>query len=160
MSRKISLILRKFPILLRLPYLLFSRVQSRYTVGVAAVVIDPLGRVLLVEHAYHPRFPWGLPGGWIDDDEDPQAAILRELEEELQLDARVMRVIHASKTVPNHIDLAFQCEVNSPVGQLSHELLDYKWVSPTDLPDIKSFHRKSIELASTDLQAREQWERH
>ena len=81
-TRQISLLLRRFPFLLRLPYLLFSRAQARYTVGVAAVVFDDQGRILLVEHSYHPRFPWGLPGGWIGDDEDPAAAILRELKEE------------------------------------------------------------------------------
>ena len=132
---------------MRLPYLLISRTQARYSVGVAAVVLDDCGRVLLVEHSYHPRFPWGLPGGWIGDDEDPAAAIVRELQEELQLEVDVVRVIHSSKTVRNHIDLAFLCHANCPVGKLSHELLDYAWVNCDELPEIKTFHRRSIEAA-------------
>lgn len=148
MTRHISVLLRRFPFILRLPYLLFSRAQARYTVGVSAVVFDDQGRILLVEHSYHPRFPWGLPGGWIGEDEDPAAAVLRELAEELQLEAEVIRVVYASKTVSNHIDLAYLCEARSPVGKLSHELLGYAWVHGAQLPEIRRFHRRSIEAAS------------
>ena len=144
---------------MRMPYLVYSRMQARYTIGVVAVVFDGAGRVLLVEHAYHPRFAWGLPGGWIDKDEDPEAAVLRELNEELQLKARVLRVVHSSMTAPNHIDMAFQCEALSPIGKLSHELLDFQWLAREDLPDIKRFHRQAIEFASERLPRGEQWER-
>ena len=147
MTRQIAGILRRFPALLRLPYLLFSRTQTRYSLGVAAVVFDIDGNVLLVEHSYHPRFPWGLPGGWIGHDEDPAAAILRELREELQLEAEVKRVLLASKTAPNHIDLAFLCQSKGDIGKLSHELLDYAWVNREELPDIKTFHRRAIAAA-------------
>ena len=88
MSRQFATLIRRFPALLRIPFLIFHRLQSRYTVGVAGVVLDERGRVLIVEHAYHPRYPWGLPGGWIGEDEDPADAILRELREELQLARR------------------------------------------------------------------------
>lgn len=147
MARQLSAFIRRFPSVLRLPYRLFSRLQARYSVGVAAVIIDDSGRILLVEHSYHPRFPWGLPGGWIGDDEDPAVAIVRELREELQLEVDVIRVIHTSKSVRNHIDLAFLCEAKCPVGKLSHELLDYAWVHGDELPEIKNFHRRSIEAA-------------
>lgn len=147
MTRRFSAFLRRFPVVLRLPYRLFSRLQARYSVGVAAVVLDDSGRILLVEHSYHPRFPWGLPGGWIGEDEDPAAAVIRELKEELQLEVDVIRVIHISKTVHNHIDLAFLCEARCPVGKLSHELLDYAWVTCDELPALKNFHRRSIEAA-------------
>ena len=130
---------------MRFAFRVYSRAQARYTVGVAAVILDDDGRVLLVEHAYHPRLPWGLPGGWLDGDEEPAAAIARELKEELQLQAQVIRVAYVAKTVPNHIDLAFQCEALSQVGELSHELLAYRWFPLDQLPDIKAFHRRSIE---------------
>lgn len=143
---------------MRLPYRLFSRLQARYTLGVAAVILNSDGCVLLVEHAYHPRFPWGLPGGWIDSDEDPAAAIARELNEELQLQVRVIRVVHTARTVPNHVDLAFLCEASSPIGDLSHELLAFRWVAPQQLPEIKRFHRQSIEAAFELAQGSDAWE--
>ncbi len=143
---------------MRIPYFFFSRAQANYTLGVVAVIFDDNGCVLLVEHAYHPRFPWGLPGGWVGEDEAPQAAIQRELSEEIKLDARVIEVTHISKTAPNHVDMAFLCSIESPIGTLSHELLDYKWVDPDQLPEIRPFHRRSIELASKLLQRKDQWE--
>ena len=147
MSRQIAKLLRRFPFLLRLPYLIYRRAQSRYTLGVAAVLFDGRGRVLLVEHSYHPHFPWGLPGGWIGEDEEPASAIVRELREELQLSARVIRALHIARTVPHHIDLAFLCEADGAVGSLSHELLDFRWVETSHLPELKQFHRRSIQVA-------------
>lgn len=142
---------------MRLPYLLIRAVQPRYTVGVAAVVLDGEGRVLLVEHTYHPRYPWGLPGGWIDRDEDPARAVLRELDEELGLEARVVRILHLSKTLPNHIDLAYLCEARGSIGSLCHELLDYSWVARGDLPPVKRFHRRSIDIAFEDSPGSVPW---
>ncbi len=147
MSRQIASLVRRFPALVRLPYLVYQRVRPRYTLGVAAVIVDAAGAVLLVEHVYHPRFAWGLPGGWIDADEDPAAAILRELHEELALSARVCRVVHLAKTAPSHIDIAYLCAAESPIGKLSHELLAYRWLAADELPPLKPFHARAIELA-------------
>ena len=156
--RTFSHFVRRFPLVMRLPYLVFRRFQPRFTIGVAAVVLDPAGRVLLVEHAYHPRFPWGLPGGWINHDEDPRLAVLRELREELQLDAANVRILHTAKTARNHIDMAYLCEARSPIGRLSHELLTYRWVERADLPAIKDFHRESIEAAFIAIPRSKIWE--
>lgn len=148
MTRQVSTLLRRFPFLLRWPYMIFSRAQARYTLGVAAVVFDGQGRVLIVEHAYHPRLPWGLPGGWVEKDEDPADCVLRELREELQLEAEVVRVVKARQTARTHIDLAYLCEAKGEVGELSHELLGYTWFNGESLPPLKPFHRRAIEVAA------------
>ena len=147
MTRQISAVLRRFPLLMRLPYHIFRRTRARYTLGVSAVVFDSRGRLLIVEHAYHPRLPWGLPGGWVDGDEDPAMGILRELREELQLEARVVKIVYASKTAPEHIDLAYLCQAMGPVGKLSHELLGYAWLELDKLPRLHAFQRCAIEAA-------------
>ena len=157
MTRQIAAILRRFPFIMRLPYQIFSRAQARYTLGVAAVVFDQRGRVLIVEHAYHPRLPWGLPGGWVDGDEDPASGILRELREELQLEAQVLAIVHVSRTSKTHVDLAYLCQPTSAVGKLSHELLRYEWVEADSLPHLKTFHQRAISAAQAQRQRSGAW---
>lgn len=147
MTRQLASVIRRFPSIIRIPHLLFSRLQSRYTIGVVGVILDQCGRVLIVEHVLHPDYPWGLPGGWIGADEDPAVAIVRELREELQLAAHVVKVLHITKSFPRHIDVSFLCEPHSAVGTLSRELLDHKWLAPDELPKLHRFHRESIEIA-------------
>lgn len=53
-------------------------------VGVAAYVKDgsKVIAVLRGEYVTHGAGEWAFPGGWIDEDEMPQEAVVRELEEE------------------------------------------------------------------------------
>jgi ADP-ribose pyrophosphatase YjhB (NUDIX family) len=55
-----------------------------HTAGVK-VVVRRGDDVLLVRHTYGRRWEWDLPGGFINHDEAPQDAVLRELEEEVGL---------------------------------------------------------------------------
>jgi 8-oxo-dGTP pyrophosphatase MutT (NUDIX family) len=57
--------------------------------GAAAAVESDDGRVLLVRHRYAPG--WRLPGGGVGRGEPPQAAVLRELAEEVGLAGGVAR---------------------------------------------------------------------
>jgi 8-oxo-dGTP diphosphatase len=52
-----------------------------------AVVLDPADRILLVRFEFPSRTVWGTPGGGIDTGETHEQAILRELQEEVGLDA-------------------------------------------------------------------------
>jgi 8-oxo-dGTP diphosphatase len=70
------------------------RLSARVTFGVLAVVADVGGRMLVVRHTYR-RPPWGLPGGMVGRGEQPDAALARELGEELGLDATVGPILHA-----------------------------------------------------------------
>ncbi|MEV6071954.1 NUDIX hydrolase [Nocardia sp. NPDC052001] len=61
--------------------------QPRKRVGADALVFDQDGRILLVDPNYKPD--WDLPGGMVEANEPPPAAVARELVEELGLSLRV-----------------------------------------------------------------------
>ena len=57
----------------------------------AALVRDGDGRLLLVRHAE--LGVWGLPGGAIEPDEQPEEAAVRETEEESGLEVEIVRLL-------------------------------------------------------------------
>lgn len=64
-------------------YMTLRALWSPSVFGVAGAVFDDQGRVLLVRQRY--MAGWRLPGGGVDRGEPPQAAVLRELGEEVGL---------------------------------------------------------------------------
>lgn len=121
--------------------------QAKYSVGVVGVIINDDGEVLLVEHVFHPKKPWGLPGGWVGNKEDPAVTVQREIQEELSLDVEVGPILLLERPYSNHLDLAYRCYTHDTIGKLSFELLGYKWFDPTNLPPMMSVHKRAIQLA-------------
>ena len=130
-----------------LAYSIFRLFQRKYTIGVVGVVINDIGEVLIVEHVFHPKHPWGLPGGWLDHSENPAETIIRELHEELTLTVETGPVLLTEFTNRNHLDIAFLCDAKSEIGKLSNELLGYQWIKPEALPYIRIFHQRAIQQA-------------
>lgn len=118
--------------------------QARFSAGVAGVVFNAAGQVLLVEHVFHPHAPWGLPGGWVDRREEPAEALRREMQEEMELDVVVGPVLLVELDFSSHLDMAFLCTASGSIGQLSSELLDHGWFDVTELPRLHKFHYRAI----------------
>jgi 8-oxo-dGTP diphosphatase len=60
---------------------------------VVAAIIERAGRVLIAQRknlGYHP-LKWEFPGGKVETGEAPEAAVIRELQEELGIAARIDR---------------------------------------------------------------------
>ena len=140
--------IRRFPALLHIPYRAYRLIQPRYTLGVVGVLFNDAGKLLLVEHVFHPKYPWGLPGGWIGRDEIPENAIAREFQEELQLSIEAKQLLLLERTQPNHLDIAFGCTTETTIGKLSFELLSYDWFSLDELPPMYGFQRRAIAAAA------------
>jgi 8-oxo-dGTP diphosphatase len=147
LRRRFSGMLRRTPALFSVVYAVYHLFQPKYSVGVVGVVLNEHGQVLLVEHVFHPRHPWGLPGGWMDRNEQPRHAVVRELKEELDLDVEVSRLLLAEVSFRNHMDFAFLCRTSGEIGSLSGELLSYDWFDPTQLPHLVPFHYLAISQA-------------
>jgi 8-oxo-dGTP diphosphatase len=123
-------------------------------------VIVREGRVLACQRSRKSRFPlkWEFPGGKVRPDETPQAALRRELEEELGVQARVgkkiLRMQHKYEQMREPVELIFfeasveRCEMENRV----FEKID--WVEPERLRemDFLEADRKLIEkLAGREI---------
>ena len=69
----------------------FTATLPRKRMGAGVLLSDPNGRVLLVEPSY--KDYWEIPGGAVEADESPYAAVIREVEEELCLPVRPGRLL-------------------------------------------------------------------
>jgi 8-oxo-dGTP diphosphatase len=106
---------------------------------VAAVIRDRAGRVLLAQRPDHKHMGglWEFPGGKIHHGESPAAALLRELREELGVEASV----DAPLTFAVHEEpglrilllfFAARLLAGDPVGREGQEV---RWVHPSELSD-------------------------
>lgn len=146
---RIAAAIKHFPVLLTILHTLVRLTRPRFTAGVTGVLFNSLGEVLIVEHVYHHSPQWGFPGGYVDRGEDPHEALAREIREELDMHVEVGRVLLVERADHAHIDIAYLCHSSETVGKLSSELLDYRWVFPDQLPEIRRFQRKAISEALT-----------
>jgi 8-oxo-dGTP diphosphatase len=69
----------------------YTATLPRKRMGAGLLLSDGQGRVLLVEPTY--KDYWEIPGGTVETDESPYAAVVRELEEELALVLRPGRLL-------------------------------------------------------------------
>ncbi len=107
---------------------------------VAAIIVRE-GQLLLVEHRKRGQRYWVLPGGRLEGRETLDAALRRELEEELRLEARVgpLVIVCESLAPDRHVvNLIFQSEIGeSAEPQLDPRdpvLAGWQWVSVDQLP--------------------------
>lgn len=63
----------------------------RRRIGAGVLMTNARGELLLVEPAYKPT--WEIPGGIVEDGEDPRTCASREIAEELRLDIPVGRLL-------------------------------------------------------------------
>ncbi len=153
-KRQVAAAVKRFPLILGVMHSFWRFTRPHFTAGVIGVLFNPLGEVLIVEHVYHSYPQWGLPGGYVDRGEEPQDSLAREFSEELDLKIDVVALITAQRAFGNHLDFAYLCRSNGAVGTLCNELLDYRWVAPANLPELRSFHRYSISQAVVLMESR------
>lgn len=78
---------------------------------------------------------WNLPGGKVETHESPWDAVLREVEEEVGLRARVVRLLGVY-TVPERADVVFNFLCAPIGGELgpSEEADGIGWFEPHNIP--------------------------
>lgn len=103
-------------------------------VPVVAAIVELEGKVVLARNvAWPPKF-FGLVTGFLEKAETPEAGVLREVKEELNLDGRVAAFVgHYPFERMNQIILAYHIVAEPGKIKLNEELAEYKSVAPEDL---------------------------
>ena len=107
-----------------------------FMVGAMALIQDEQGRILVLEHTYRRRLPWGLPGGWLKHAESPETGLVREVLEETGFRVRVEGLLAAEFWGNSQLDLLYRCSVQGGTYQSSDETGLHRWVSLDQLPPL------------------------
>jgi ADP-ribose pyrophosphatase YjhB (NUDIX family) len=109
--------------------------NAKFTVGVSGVVFDDLGRVLLLEHTFRRRYPWGLVSGWVKAGEAPEAGLHREIAEETGLAIGVERLLAVRKDRFHlFLEVVYVCRFAGGTFRPSAEVTAVQWCDPAALP--------------------------
>lgn len=117
--------------------------QPTFTVSSAAVVLNENDEVLLLDHLLRPVSGWGIPGGFIDKGEQPEAALHREIKEETGLALKDVRMIKV-RTIGRHVEIIFAAKGVGEAQVLSREITEAKWFSLEGLPERLPVFQKQL----------------
>jgi 8-oxo-dGTP diphosphatase len=121
-----------------------------HTVGSMGVV-EHDGKVLLVRHAY--RGGWGLPGGLIQRGEQPAAAVVREVAEEVGLQIELLGLpTVVVDTRARRVDVVFRCRAApgvDPWSAAAHssEIVEARWWPADGLPRLQAEAAEAVRVS-------------
>jgi 8-oxo-dGTP diphosphatase len=121
----------------RLPYRLRLRIirvtQKKFTASVGVIITNRNGKVLLLEHILRPGSGWGIPGGFIEHNEQPESAVRREIREETGIELENLKMFRL-RTVNRHIEFLFRAESNDEPQVCSREIRSLGWFAIDEMP--------------------------
>jgi len=130
----IGKIWRLLPVRMRRLSMRFT--HTRFTVTAGAVIFNDQKQVLLLKHRFRAGSGWGLPGGFLEQGEQPIDALRRELREEIGLELEDVKVFAArSFKKPKQVEVLFRARANASVKPLTMEVERAEWFSIDSLPE-------------------------
>ena len=108
----------------------------------SALVLDDAGRVLLARRAHEPDAGlWDVPGGFLEEAEDPLAGLRRELLEETGVEIVVGRFVGAFTDTYGDgpdaaavLNLLWEAKVAGGEPAPADDVSELRWFSPAALP--------------------------
>jgi len=117
-------------------------------VGADAAIFDSEGRILLLLRTDNKR--WCLPCGWVEPNESPAEAAVREAREETGLEVHAQKLVDVFTRMPSvayglftMIGVVYLCEIIGGRLQGSHEGLDLRYWPIDEVPAWNAYHRNA-----------------
>ncbi len=108
--------------------------HARFNITVVGVFFASGGRVLILRHVYRHKYPWGLPAGFVNAGETPAEAAVREVREEIGLEARVNRILDVTVLRKRHMEVAVMGTVVEGEMRPNAEIFEGTFVHPEAFP--------------------------
>jgi|SRR5688500_4016403 len=146
-----------------------AREQGRFVVAVGAIIEDPAtGQILLLKRSANvERVPgmWEGPAGRMQQGEDPEMSLRREIEEECGIPVEIIKplnIFHEHRKQANGkvevVGIIYWCRAKSLEIRLSDEHCDCRWLLPEEAlaltedagvrDDIRAFVREAQRAAT------------
>jgi 8-oxo-dGTP diphosphatase len=148
-DRTILWVWKRLPFGGRTKMLIAWLANLRYAVGVAAVVRNDAGDVLLLRHTYRRAgYEWGLPGGWAKGRESMERALAREILEETGFTIAIDQIaaVHSGYALPR-MTVIYLAHIESGLFRSSDEVSDYRFCAPDDLGPILLAEQMAVRQA-------------
>lgn len=124
--------------------------QPKFNAGVSALIFDERGRILLFKHTYR-KLEWGLPGGGLEYNEQPNEAIVREFREEANMQIEVVRLMKVSSAAEfPHLGVAYLCKIIGGEFKASNEISEMKYFDLNALPKMLYTEKNLIRWAAQE----------
>ncbi len=137
----INITWKKLPLSVRLRMVRIT--QKKFTVSVVGIITNGKEEVLILDHLIRPGASWGLPGGFLEPNENPKDAIKRELMEETGLELINVELINI-RTIRKHLEILFSAEGIGEAKVSSREIKSLGWFTLDKLPEGMSELQKEI----------------
>lgn len=116
---------------------------------VVSIILSNNGKILMIQRTNEPsKDYWCLPGGFINYQEKPEEAILREVKEETGVNIKIKSLIGVYRIDNDprgvNIDIIYEAETKRKIF-LSEEHRTYSFFAPQELPGKIAYkHREAI----------------
>jgi len=141
LKKIVGKIWRKMPASLRMK--IIRTTQRKFTISVAAVIVNENGEVLLLDHVLRPASGWGIPGGFLKHGEQPVDAVRRELYEETGIELTDVELFHA-RTISRHVEILFSAKTVGKPEVKSREINAVGWFRLKEMPENMSLTQKAL----------------
>ena len=131
-------------------------------VGVAAIILDEDGKILLVRRSPNITYPglWCIPCGYLEYDEDVRVGIVREIAEETNLVIEPSEVfaVHSNFHNPQQhtVGIWFLSKVVSGIPLAGDDASELGWFELTDPPSL-AFPTDKLVLAALLQKSRSEY---